>query len=342
MKALKQFKPQSNLPIDADLAKRFQEASKKKATVQDFIDEFLGEFLAPDTKTAYAKDLKNFFDFIKSGGEVITEPKQIKSYHFQLYRDVLLTRKLASATINRRLVSIRSFMKWAMACKLVDSNPLDMIRLPKVQTVSPTVAFEDVEVVKMIQRPDLTTHKGRMNRLAMVLLFNLGLRRNELIGIKLEHFIEDRGHMVLKVYGKGDKIRLIPLNDFVMNEIKFYLDELETGKRKVFLGKDDYLLQTSDAERNIRPIDGSTIYRIINRYATDLGINKRVSPHSCRATVISHLLDTQQLPIRDVATFAGHSNITTTERYDKRRENLDKSAAYEVNFGISLVRMAEA
>jgi integrase len=80
-------------------------------------------------------------------------------------------------------------------------------------------------------------------------------------------------------------------------------------------------------------MDGSTIYRVIERYAKNLGINKAVSPHSCRATVISHLLDTKYTPIRDVATFAGHANITTTERYDKRRKNLDKSAAYEVDYG---------
>ena len=74
--------------------------------------------------------------------------------------------------------------------------------------------------------------------------------------------------------------------------------------------------------------------QLLDRYAKKLGINKSVSPHSCRATVISHLLDTQHAQIRDVATFAGHSNITTTERYDKRRKNLDKSAAYQVDFAI--------
>lgn len=79
-------------------------------------------------------------------------------------------------------------------------------------------------------------------------------------------------------------------------------------------------------------MDGSTVYRIIRKYAAHCGINKNVSPHSCRATVISHLLDTAQTPIRDVAIFAGHSNITTTERYDKRREALDKSAAYQVDY----------
>jgi integrase len=166
----------------------------------------------------------------------------------------------------------------------------------------------------------------------MVLLFNLGLRRRELINIKMIDMFPDRGHVVLRVKGKGDKTRILPLSDYVLLEIRNYLNVLE--KLQVYLDADDYLLQTSgnSASKNKIPVDGSTIYRTINKYAKNLGINKRVSPHSCRATVISHLLDTQHQAIRDVATFAGHSNITTTERYDKRRLNLDKSAAYEVNY----------
>lgn len=318
------------LNYNSELARKFQEASEKKSDIKDFIQEFLVQFLSEDTKTAYIKDLKFFFDFLRSGNVHIHHPCEIKSYHFQLYRDHLIERNLASATINRRLVCIRSFIKWAVAARLMEHNPLDTIKLPKVQTESPTVAFDDDEVSRMIDAPDIKTHKGRSHRLIMVLLFNLGLRRSELINIKLFQFFEDRGHMVLRIHGKGDKVRLVPLNAFVQSEIQNYLHHLKD--QGVEMGGEDYLLQTEITRKNDRPMDGSTIYRVIERYAQSLGINKAVSPHSCRATVISHLLDTQLTPIRDVATFAGHANITTTERYDKRRKNLDKSAAYQVNY----------
>ncbi|HXH32772.1 MAG TPA: tyrosine-type recombinase/integrase [Bacteriovoracaceae bacterium] len=315
-----------------DLAKKFQEASLKKTEIQDFINEFLVGFLSPDTKTAYVKDLKFFFGFLSSGSVTITHPSQIESYHFQLYRDHLLERGLASATVNRRLVCIRSFMKWAVASKLTSHNPLDTVKLPRVQTESPTVAFDDAEVQQMIQAPDLGTHRGKNHRLIMVLLFHLGLRRSELTGLQLRQMAQDRGHMILRIHGKGDKTRLVPLNAFVHYEISAYLEHLKN--QGVSLGPDDYLLQTELKLKNERPMDGSTIYRVIEKYAQSLGINKSVSPHSCRATVISHLLDTQHTPIRDVATFAGHANITTTERYDKRRKNLDTSAAYQVDFAV--------
>ena len=318
--------------FNPDLARKFQEASEKKSDIRDFVQEFLVQFLSEDTKTAYIKDLKFFFTFLNSGNVSITHPSEIKSYHFQLYRDDLMERSLASATINRRLVCIRSFIKWAVAAKLMDHNPLDTIKLPKVQSESPTVAFDDEEVLRMINAPDTKTHKGRTHRLIMVMLFNLGLRRSELINIKLFQLYQDRGHMVLRIHGKGDKVRLVPLNQNVQNEILEYLGHLKG--EGVEMGAEDFLLQTDLGKKNARSMDGSTIYRVIERYALGLGINKAVSPHSCRATVISHLLDTQLTPIRDVASFAGHANITTTERYDKRRKNLDKSAAYAVDYDL--------
>ncbi len=312
------------------LAQKFQEAAEKKTEIQDFVSEFLSQFLSPDTKTAYIKDLKFFFNFLRSGDVAITHPREIKSYHFQLYRDHLLERGLSSATINRRLVCIRSFLKWAIAARLIDFNPLDAVKLPKVQTESETVAFDDEEVQRMIDAPDLSTQRGRTHRLIIVLLFHLGLRRSELTHLKLQQLVEERGHRVLRIFGKGDKVRLVPLNDAVQRELTSYLKAMEELGHE--LGAEDFLLQTEGSRRSTRPIDGSTIFRIITRYARKVGINKTVSPHSCRATVISHLLDTQHAAIRDVATFAGHANITTTERYDKRRRNLDKSAAYQVDF----------
>lgn len=334
MKTSNAVVPYKSVKLDPTLARKFQEARNKKAGVEDFVRDFLADFLSDDTIKAYQKDMEFFFNFLRSGGVFIDHPSEIKSYHFQEYRDTLIEKGLAPATINRRLVAIRSFIKWCIGSRIIDHNPLDCVRLPKVQTVSPTVAFDDFEVVRMISAPDLTRYSGRRDRLCMVLLFNLGLRRNELVNIKMLDMYPDRGHVVLRIHGKGDKTRILPLSEYVLMEIKSYIDGLE--RAQVYLEANDYLIQTVDnrATKNQIPIDGSTVYRTINKYAKRLGINKRVSPHSCRATVISHLLDTQHQAIRDVATFAGHTNITTTERYDKRRENLDKSAAYEVNYMI--------
>jgi integrase/recombinase XerD len=215
--------------------------------------------------------------------------------------------------------------------KLMDHNPLDAVKLPKVSTLSPTIAFDDEEVTRMMSCPDISTKTGNTHRLIIVLLFYLGTRRSELVNIRCKDIFEDRGHRVLRIVGKGKKERNIPLADFVIEEINSYKKRFSSLSGEQ-IEDEDFLIQTRPKGKNTVPADGSTIFRIVTDYARKLGINKHVGPHSCRATVISHLLDTQHKSIRDVAIFAGHSNITTTERYDKKRKGLDDNPAYSVDF----------
>lgn len=317
--------------VDLELKAKFNELKSKKTKIEDFFNEFLGEFLSEQTKKAYAHDIKSFFEFMIRGGEQVHHPRDILDGHFQLYRNSLIAKDYTSATVNRKLVAIRSFMKWAVAKKLIEYNPLDAIKLPKVQTATPTQAFDDNEVIDMLSRPDKTTKMGHTHYISMLMLFSLGLRRSELCQIKIQDFLRDRGHNILKIHGKGDKVRVLPLSNHLAAAIKDYVDFLLT--QDIQLETEDYLLQTKKDGKNTVPVNGSTIYRMIEKYAKECAINKKLGPHSCRATAISHLLDTQNTPIRDVAIFAGHANITTTERYDKRRKNLEKSAAYQINYG---------
>tara|TARA_B100001971_G_C18267292_1_gene594548 strand:- start:13614 stop:14615 length:1002 start_codon:yes stop_codon:yes gene_type:complete len=316
--------------VDQDLKAKFQEAEKRNVSIQDFIQDFIQQFVSDQTKKAYITDLKNFFDFLKKGDVHVHHPDQIKGHHFQFYRDELIENGYSSATINRRLVAIRSFIKWAMACKLIDYNPLDVVKLPKVQTESPTLAFDDDEVIKMINSPDDSTMTGATHKLVMILLFSLGLRRSELVNITVDDLRKERKHWAIRIKGKGGKERHLPLASPVLEAIKEYTDKMATFGVQYSPG--DYLLCTQKTRYKNTPMSGTTVYRIIEKYAKACGINKKVSPHSCRATAISHLLDTQKTPIRDVAIFAGHSKITTTERYDKRREGLDNSAAYDIDY----------
>ena len=316
---------------DHKLQHKFQEAKHKGIHIKDFFQEFLNNFISEETRTSYLKDLNLFFDFLLKGAERPTNPKHIQAYHFTLYRDWMIERHYAPATINRRLVTIRSFMKWALGCQLIDHNPLQAVRLPKVQTLSPTAAFDDQEVRQMIDHPNVQTFIGNTHRLVLILLFHLGLRRGEITPIKLGDIKRERHHTALLIHGKGDKKRLVPLNELVLEEIEAYQERFSLHTRQV-LSIQDFLIQTHGKQKNQRPCNGSTIYRIVNRYAKALGIDKRVGPHSCRATVISHLLDTQKSPIRDVANFVGHQQTTTTERYDKKRKGLDDNAAYQVNY----------
>ena len=318
-------------PYDRQLQQRFQQAKRQNMQIADFFQEFLNNFISPKTRTSYLNDLRLFFTFLRQGDEQITHPQQIRAYHFTLYRDSMMEQKYAPATINRRLVSIRSFMKWALGCRLIAHNPLDAVRLPKVQTLSPTQAFDDEEVLQMIDAPDVNTFLGNTHRLVLVLLFYLGLRRGEIVQIKLQDIRQERRHQAVLIRGKGDKNRLVPLPVAIIQELTTY-QQRYTHHTNYSLTPADFLLQTSPKKPKLKPCSGSTIYRIVERYARTLGIAKQVGPHSCRATAISHLLDTQKSPIRDVADFVGHQQTTTTERYDKKRRGLDDNAAYQVDY----------
>ncbi len=319
------------LPVQQKIISKLQQAKKNTGKLDHFASEFLNNFLSKATKTAYMKDLNIFFTFLKEANESIGHPRDIKAYHFQIYRDTMMEKGLSPATIGRRLVSIRSFIKWAIASQHISFNPLDAVKLPKTETLSPTLAFDDHEVIKMINAPDINTQKGNVHRIVLVMLFNLGLRRSELVKVKFKDIFKDRSHIIIKIIGKRNKERYLPLNQNVLHEIHQYQERFEQ-LNSLQLDKNDYIVQSKIKTLNKAPSDGSTIYRIVNRYAKQLGIFKRVGPHSCRATVISHLLDTQMTPIRDVSHFAGHASIDVTERYDKKRKGLDGSAAYSVEY----------
>jgi len=296
---------------------------------RNVVNEFINNFTSEHTRAAYLHDVQDFLSFFNGS---VNHPEQLNLQHFIDYRDFLINNKRTTATINRKLSSIKSLMTWCAANGVIAHNPATNLKLPKVNIHTPTLAFTDDEVKKMLESPDDSTFSGVSHKLILAFLFFFGLRRSELINIKLEDIYEDRGVTILKVKGKGGKERFLPFTPELLvyfNAYK-YTYSLHSGTK---LNSDDFLLQTSTSSKSSKPINPSTIFRIVTRYARQCGIDRRVSPHSCRATVISHLLENQISP-RHVADFAGHSNIQTTIGiYDKKRDGITNSAAYKVKYG---------
>lgn len=291
----------------------------------EFVYHFLDNFTSVHTRDAYANDIKSFYAFIQDKKDF---PQNISSQEVVSFRDSI---DASSATVNRRLSSVRSFLSWCVSKGILEHNPAIHVKVPKIATQKPTTAFFDNEAKAMIDAPSKSSFTGVKHRLMLAMLFNLGLRRSELVNIRLRDIQVDRGHTTIVVKGKGGKMRQVPMNDFVKVCFGDYISTYSrySGTK---LNQDDYLFQTEVAVKNVKPMNPGTVYRMVKRYADKLGIDRRVGAHSCRATVISHLLDTQKVPIRDVAIFAGHSDINTTTLYDKKRKGLDDSAAYKVGY----------
>lgn len=298
--------------------------------IENIVTLFVKSYLARNTKIAYAKDVAQFFDYCKGVGHSFSHPNEMQSYHLAEYRDFLInTSKLEANSVLRKLVAVRALMRWCCNEGIVDRNTFLNVQLPRSNQVSSTQDFTDTEVKKILSLPPNWLPSGSLHYLVLVLLFYLGLRKSELIAIKLKNFYEQGAHRVLQIHGKGSKVRQIPLTPLITSAISNYISI--TGK---VLTPDDYLLRPvrNNSSGNIeKQIHISTVDWIVIHYTNKAGIKKKVSPHSCRATVVGHLLE-QKTPIRDVANMLGHSSIQTTSLYDKRKNDLDKSAAYKVHF----------
>lgn len=282
--------------------------------------EFLDNFPSVNTRDAYRNDLE---DFTRTFG---TKPEVWTLRDFISFRDKLTNDQLAPNTIRRKLSSVISFVRWCKQRNLIVNDPTYGLKLPKTQVSKPTLAFTDAEVSSMLNLPDAAT-RGKLHRLLLMFLFHLGLRRSEVARIQIGDITDNRGVKVLTIKGKGSKIRELPLNETLYTAFLEYstLREADLGRSLV---SGDFLFTINE-----KPLNSTTVFRIVQRYAELAGVTRRVGAHSCRATAISHLLDTQQMPIRDVADFAGHASINTTALYDKKRKGLQQSAAYKINYG---------
>lgn len=299
-------------------------------SIQKIVDLFVKSYLSRNTKIAYAKDIEQFFGFCKSSKYVIEHPKDFQSYQLAAYRDFIInSSKLEVNTVLRKLVAVRAFLRWCCNEGIIDRNPFINVQLPRANQNSTTQDFTDAEVKKILSLPANWVPSGSLHYLVLTLLFYLGLRKSEAVEIKLKDIYEQGVHKVLRIHGKGSKIRLLPLPPVILSALENYIKI----SGKVFT-TEDYLLQpirNNRTKTTSKSLHVSTIDWIVSYYKNKAGIKKKVSPHSCRATVVGHLLE-QKTPIRDVANMLGHASIQTTSLYDKRKDDLDRSAVYKVQF----------
>jgi site-specific recombinase XerD len=310
------------------------EAPWLKGEIIQEITRFTQNQRSPHTKRAYENDLKQFVGYIRA--------EQVSGESFDAlvgFRDWLTKpehlggRGLSRVSANRKFASVRAFLSWLQSRGKIKENPAPWVKNYRAKTESPTQAFSDVEVATMLRMPNTRSESGRMHSVVLHLLFYLGLRRGELVALKASHLgwgrVGDSSVLTLRVPGKGDKERILPLPDKVQMALLGYLE-------KMGMKIGDEVPLFSPVKNNLtkikaKPLDGQAIYYIVKRYATLAGVDRRVSPHSCRATCISNALD-HAASHRSVQEMAGWSSPLMIERYDKRRTALKDSAVHVVEY----------
>lgn len=265
----------------------------------------LEKSLSENTVEAYFKDIKKFTDFLDSDG-FIGDPGTVTQDKIREFIDSVNKLGRSASSQARALSGIKSFFKYLLVYDKIDKDPSSLIETPKIGKKLPVVLSPD-EVTDLIAAIDLDSETGYRNVAILEVLYGCGVRVSELVGLKLTNIHFDEGF--IKVQGKGNKERLIPLGDKAKDAILLFIEEYRSSLK--INKKDENILFLN---RRGKMITRVMIFTIIKDLATKIDLNKRISPHTFRHSFATHLLE-GGADIRAIQDMLGHESITTTEIY---------------------------
>jgi integrase/recombinase XerD len=262
--------------------------------------------LSENTIEAYLRDLKKLNEFlnISSYSETIKDIKESDILDFLNYLNENFS--IASASQARIISSIKQFYSFLIFENEIEQNPAELIEAPKLSRKLPDVlSFEEIE--NILNNIDLSHEGGVRNRALLETLYSSGLRVSELINLKISAV--DFNLSLIKVIGKGNKERLIPIGKDALKYIKMYKDSYRNQHELNNINADILFLNLRG-----KPISRIAIFQIIQDLCEKTGIKKSVSPHTFRHSFATHLLE-NGADLRSIQEMLGHASITTTEIY---------------------------
>jgi integrase/recombinase XerC len=254
------------------------------------------------TDIAYTGDLKDFQNFIIQSFE-ISDIQEIKTTHIKSFIVHLLDQQLDPKSVRRKISSLQGFYKYLLLKEIVSHNPLKKITLPKTSKKLPV--FAGVEKMNLLLDDNNFTNEypSVRDRTIVSLFYATGIRLSELSNLKVQDI--DFYNQNIKVTGKRNKERIVPLNQSIVKDLKHYLD-----KRSEIQSTTDTLFLTDKGEK----IYNKMIYRIVNKQMSSVLTNKKKSPHVLRHTFATHMLDAGA-DLNSVKELLGHSSIAATQVY---------------------------
>jgi len=261
--------------------------------------------LSTNSITSYKTDLERYINFLYNG-ESIRELNSIRQIHIRNFIRFLNDQNLSSSTINRSFSSIRSYHKYLSYEKKITHNPTQLLESPKISKKLPKVLSVQ-EINEIINSVKVENSMGYRDKAILETLYSAGLRVSELCSLEMNNILFDSA--MLRVVGKGNKERYVPLGDKAIKLINDYCKYIRSAlvdKKKshgnVFLSK------------NGKQLTRMTIFNIMKKWSRISGINKDISPHTFRHSFATHLLE-GGADLRAVQEMLGHSDISTTQIY---------------------------
>ena len=266
--------------------------------------------LAANSIENYSLDVKKLIQYLEDH-KVNVSPTDIDQETVQ--RFIYELAKVINTRSQSRIISgLRSFFNFLVFEDYRKTNPLDLIESPKIGRKLPDTLSEE-EIDRLIAAIDLSKPEGERNRAMLETLYGCGLRVSELVNLKLSDLFFDEGF--IKVTGKGDKERFVPIVNSTVKYINNYIIYIR-NHLTIQQGYEDTLF----LNRRGKQLTRAMIFTIIKQLAEKIGLKKSVSPHTFRHSFATHLLQ-NDADLRSIQLMLGHESITTTEIY----VHMDKS-----------------
>lgn len=273
--------------------------------IRDFLDylKFQKRY-SHHTIISYQNDLETFLGFLQARfGEIVLP--DIKPAYIRSWLADLKSSGITSKTINRKISALKTFFKYCLRQGVVSTSPMSTIITPKMGKKLPQ--FVDRKDIDALFTETTFTEgwKGVTERLSLLILYNTGIRQAELINLKESQ--ADLGNAAIKVLGKGNKERVIPVSRLLSGEIRNYLLE----KKKVFGETGHGFLLVNEKGKKLYP---RYVYNVVNKYLSQVTTIENRSPHVLRHTFATHLTN-NGAELNAVKELLGHSSLAATQIY---------------------------
>lgn len=261
--------------------------------------------LSNNSISAYLNDLEKLTGYLQEKGD-LKNPSELRLNDLQKFVQWIAQLGMTPTSQARIISGIRTFYKYCLLEDISPTDPTTLLEAPRLKRALPDVlSFEEIE--NIISQIDLSTPQGTRNKAILETLYSCGLRVSEVVNLKLSQLYTDVGFV--RVFGKGNKERLVPIGSSAIKYISLYKNNIRSHQT-VQPGEEDILFLNRRGKRLTRVM----VFLIIKDLVKKAGIKKTISPHTFRHSFATHLIE-GGADLRAVQEMLGHESITTTEIY---------------------------
>lgn len=265
----------------------------------------LEKSLADNSVEAYLRDMEKLTDYLQTAKRMVT-PQELKLKDLENFVQWIGELGMTVASQSRIISGMKSFYRYCVMEQIVTANPTELLESPRQKRMLPdTLSFEEIESI--IAQIDLSKPEGGRNKAILETMYSCGLRVSELVNLRISCLFLDVGFV--RVIGKGDKERLVPIGSEAIRYINIYRNDIRVHI-KIKPGQEDFLFLNRRGSKLSRVM----IFLMLKELAQKAGITKNISPHTLRHSFATHLVE-GGADLRAVQEMLGHESITTTEIY---------------------------